>query len=128
MSEMVLRLPSSYVDVESDEMEYVDGGGYVTFRIGSGSLIIGALAAVGTALTYGKAVAVLAGLGITVATAIELGTAGTGTLIAGAFLITWSGIISTLAGFAVGAGVNSLKGKTFTTGNIPLVSSRTINI
>jgi precorrin isomerase len=26
MSEMVLRLPSIYVDVESDEMEYVDGG------------------------------------------------------------------------------------------------------
>ncbi|MBU3160890.1 hypothetical protein KPL37_14180 [Clostridium frigoris] len=26
MSEMTLRLPSSYVDVESDEMEYIDGG------------------------------------------------------------------------------------------------------
>jgi hypothetical protein len=26
MSEMILRLPSSYVDVERDEMEYVDGG------------------------------------------------------------------------------------------------------
>ncbi|MBZ9606707.1 hypothetical protein G9F73_002495 [Clostridium estertheticum] len=26
MSEMVLRLPSCYVDVERDEMEYVDGG------------------------------------------------------------------------------------------------------
>jgi len=30
MSEMVLRLPSSYVDVERDEMEYVDGGIGVT--------------------------------------------------------------------------------------------------
>lgn len=27
MSEMVLRMPSSFVDVERDEMEYVDGGG-----------------------------------------------------------------------------------------------------
>ncbi|MBU3092376.1 hypothetical protein KPL35_09820 [Clostridium sp. CF011] len=26
MSEMVLRMPSSYVEVERDEMEYVDGG------------------------------------------------------------------------------------------------------
>lgn len=26
MSEMVLRLPNSYIEVEMDEMEYVDGG------------------------------------------------------------------------------------------------------
>ncbi|MBZ9606722.1 hypothetical protein G9F73_002575 [Clostridium estertheticum] len=126
--EMTLKLPNNYVEVDKDEMEYVDGGGYATFKIGSGSLIIRALAAVGTSLKYGRAVAVLAGLGVTIATAVELGTAGMGTLIAGAFILTWGEIVPTLASFAVGAGINSLKGKTFTTGNIPLVSSRTINI
>lgn len=98
-----------------------------TFKIGSNSFIIGALAAVGGALTAAKATAVLAGLGIAIATAIELGTFGTGTLIAGAFLITWGGVIPTLVGFAVGYGINSLKGKTFSV-NIPLISSRTIPI
>lgn len=29
MSTMTLKMPKTYVDVESDEMEYVDGGWYV---------------------------------------------------------------------------------------------------
>jgi len=122
-----LQLPSSYVDVDRDEMEYVDGGGTITFKIGSNSFIIGALATVGTALTAAKVTTVLASLGIAIATAIELGTYGMGTLIAGAFLIKWGAVIPTLAGFAVGYGINSLKGKTFSV-NIPLISSCTIPI
>ena len=47
MSEMVLRMPSSYVDVESDEMEYIDGGGaFYSSVYGLGGLLLtmGALA------------------------------------------------------------------------------------
>ncbi|MNN34507.1 hypothetical protein D3C81_1483150 [compost metagenome] len=62
-----------------------------------------------------------------IAVAIELGTAGTGTLIAGAFLITFAGIIPTLASTAAAYGINSLKGKIFSA-NIPLVPSTTIYI
>lgn len=122
-----LQLPNNFTVVECCEMEYVDGGGTITFEIGANSFIIGALAAVGTSLTVAKATAVLAGLATTIAVAIELGTAGTGTLIAGAFLITFGGVIPTLAGFAVAYGVNSLKGKTFSA-NVPLVPSTTIYI
>jgi len=43
MSEMVLRLPSSYVCVESDEMEYIDGGGLGWLLEGAAGSILGAL-------------------------------------------------------------------------------------
>ena len=51
MSEMVLRLPSCYVDVESDEMEYIEGGGnYFTDM----ATLVGALSACsGTFIAYG---------------------------------------------------------------------------
>ena len=55
----------------------------------------------------------MAGAGVAIATSIELGTAGTGTLYAGAFLLAWSGVISCIAGAAVNYGINSLKGKTY---------------
>lgn len=108
-------------------MEYFDGGGTVTFKISSNSFIIGALSAVGGSLTIAKTTAVLAGLGVTIATAIELGTAGIGTLIAGAFLVAWGGIVPALAGFTVTYGINSLKGKTFSI-DVPLVSDCVIPI
>lgn len=113
MSEMVLNLPMNYVEVDKDEMEYVEGGGTLTLEIGSNSFIIGALSVVGGTLTTAKAIAVLAGLGVTIATAIELGTAGLGTLYAGAFLIGWGSVVPAIAAFAVSYGINSLKGKTF---------------
>lgn len=125
--EYKLQLPNNFVEIDREEMEYFDGGGTVTFKISSNSFIIGALSAVGGSLTIAKTTAVLAGLGVTIATAIELGTAGTGTLIAGAFLLAWGGIVPTLAGFAVTYGINSLKGKTFSI-DVPLVSDCVIPI
>jgi hypothetical protein len=32
MSEMTLRLPMNYVEVERDEMEYIDGGAWSSYR------------------------------------------------------------------------------------------------
>lgn len=55
----------------------------------------------------------LTAAGAAIATAVELGTAGTGTLYAGAFIIAWGAIVPTIAGAAVTYGINSLKGKTF---------------
>ena len=52
-------------------------------------------------------------IGVTIATSIELGTAGAGTLIAGAFILAWGGIVSTLVSAAVTYGIYSLRGKTF---------------
>jgi hypothetical protein len=43
MSEMVLRLPSSYVEIERDEMEYVDGGRLGWLLEGAAGSILGTL-------------------------------------------------------------------------------------
>lgn len=41
---MVLRLPSNYVEVESDEMEYIDGGGWLfELTLGVAGSILGGL-------------------------------------------------------------------------------------
>lgn len=41
MREMSLNLPSNYVDIESDEMEYIDGGGFFDESItGMGTLLL----------------------------------------------------------------------------------------
>ncbi|WP_297430724.1 hypothetical protein [Clostridium sp.] len=78
MSTMALQLPSSFVDVERDEMEYVDGGG----------LIIGTLTPAtqqkiltwGAATVAGAITAVIvdgtAGLGAIIAPFISAGIAG----------------------------------------------------
>jgi hypothetical protein len=73
MSEMVLRLPSCYVDIERDEMEYVDGGATSDryYSASTGSNWLG-----GQAATY---VAIATGYGY--AAAAGLVTAGIGTVI-----------------------------------------------
>jgi hypothetical protein len=126
-------MPSNYVVMNNEEMEYIDGGGNLSLQIRSNSFIIHALSAIGGALTVAKVGAVLAGLGIAIATAIELGTAGLGTaglgtLYAGAFLIAWGGVIPIIAGAAVTYGIQSLKGKTFNICNVPLVPDFTLKI
>lgn len=108
-----LVMPSSYVAMDEDEMMYTDGGGTFKVKIASNSFVIGALSMIGGTLTTAKVARVLGGIGITIATAIELGTAGMGTLVAGAFILAWGGITSTIAGFAVNYGINALKGKTY---------------
>lgn len=42
-----LQLPNSFVEVEKDEMEYVDGGGWIAWTLGN---TCGAAAAVGGAM------------------------------------------------------------------------------
>lgn len=73
------------------------------------------MSAVGGTLTVGKATAALSAATAAIVTAIELGTAGAGTLYAGAFILAAGAIIPTIAGAAVTYGINSLKGKTFST-------------
>lgn len=109
-----LVMPSNYVAMDEEEMMYTNGGGTFKVKVGSNSFVMGALAAIGGTLTTAKVVKVLGGIGITIATAIELGTAGLGTLFAGAFILAWGSITAALAGYAVNYGINACKGKTFT--------------
>lgn len=110
-----LLMPSNYELMDNEEMSYVEGGGTVnlSLTIGDSSFVIHALSAVGGALTVAKATAALAAAETAIATMIELGTAGTGTLYAGAFLIAFSSVIPVIASAAVTYGINGLKGKSF---------------
>lgn len=123
-----LVMPKNYSVMDEEEMTYVEGGGTIKIKIGKNSFIIGALAAVGGTLTTAKCIAVLGGLGVSIAAAIELGTAGLGTLYAGAFLLSWGTVASAIAGYAVTYGVNSLKGKTFTVCSAKFLPSKTFTI
>jgi hypothetical protein len=124
--EMSLRLPMEYVEVERDEMEYVDGAGTITITLTKGT-IQKAIGTISGTVTKFAVTAALDALGASIATAVELGTAGAGTLVVGAFLIAWGGMASALAGSIVGAVV----GHTYTGGsqsasfNVPLVPSHT---
>ena len=59
---------------------------------------------------------------------IELGTAGMGTLYVGAFLLAWGGLATTIASFAVGYGINALKGKTFKVASGKHIADFTLSI
>jgi hypothetical protein len=53
--EMTLRMPSNYVEIARDEMEYVDGGdGFITFHVSksviNAAIGVGASAAISAAL------------------------------------------------------------------------------
>lgn len=37
MSTMTLQMPMSYVDVDREEMQYVDGGGWIAWTLGASS-------------------------------------------------------------------------------------------
>lgn len=106
-----LVMPQNYALLNEEEMTYVEGGGTFSVEIGDNSFVMTALASISGTLTTAKVTAVLGSVGVAIATAIELGTAGTGTLIAGAFILAWGGIVSSIAGIAVTYGLNSLKGK-----------------
>ncbi len=124
----VLVMPSNYAIMNNEEMTYVDGGGTLKIKIKQNSFIISCLQAVGSSLTFAKATAALAAAGVAIATAIELGTAGTGTLYAGAFLLAWGGVIPVIAGAAVSYGIGSLRGKTFTVCSHKWLPNKTFNI
>ena len=110
-----LVMPSSYALMDEDEMSYVEGGGTVslTLKIGSNSFVIHALSAISGALTVAKCTKALTACELAIAGAIELGTAGTGSLYAGAFLLCCSSVIPSIAYAAVTYGIQGLKGKTF---------------
>jgi len=50
---MTLKLPVNYVDIDREEMEYVDGGGTVGFRVHLASWILGIGALAGGAYVAG---------------------------------------------------------------------------
>lgn len=110
-----LVMPSSYAMMEEEEMVYVEGGGKISLglKIGKNSFVIHALSAVGSALTIAKCTAALTACSVAIATAIELGTAGMGTLYAGAFLIGFRTVIPYIASAAVTYGLQGLKGRKF---------------
>jgi len=123
-----LVMPSNYVVMDSNEMEYLEGGGTLTLAISNKSMIIAMLSAVGGALTVAKATAVLSAATTAISTAIFLGSAGTLTLYAGAFLLAFESVIPVIAGAAVKYGIDSLKGKTFDLVSIPGVPNFTVSI
>lgn len=59
MSTMILKLPVNYVDIDREEMEYVDGGWTVCSVDTAGSWIDGAIIAASWAMGLGSAVSVL---------------------------------------------------------------------
>ncbi len=123
-----LQLPMRFVEVDREEMEYVDGGGTFRIQISSNSFIISMLATSGGYLTIGGAKAILGAATTAIAGAIVAGTAGLGSILAGIFMLNCAGFISTLAGAAVSYGVNSLKGRTFTVGTGDRMPNYTLRI
>lgn len=123
-----LVMPSSYAMMEEEEMCYFSGGGTFCVKVGRNSFVISALSALGAGASKAAMTAVLDAIGISIATSIELGTAGMGTLVAGAFILTWGGIASTLASCAVSYGINSLKGKKFKIISGKYIPTRTFTI
>ncbi|CDZ24867.1 putative membrane protein [[Clostridium] cellulosi] len=100
--EAVLSLPINAIALDNEEMEYVDGGG--TVKITLSKQFIGSLIAeVGVA---GLTIA-LDAVGDSIATAIELGTAGSATLAVGAFIIFWNSAVGTAAKFIAGYVIGS---------------------
>lgn len=75
------------------------------------------LIVLGGNFTKAAATVALDAIGVAIASSIELGTAGLGTLFAGAFLLAWGGVASTIAGVAATYGINALKGRTFSVSN-----------
>lgn len=106
-----LEMPSNYALMCEEEMTYVEGGGTVTITIKK-STIQGVIGTISGAASGWAINAALDSLAIPIATAIELGTAGAGTLAVGAFLIAWhgaaAGIASGIAGSIVGTGVSKI--------------------
>lgn len=109
-------------------MTYVEGGGTAYVQVKSNSYVIKALAALGGGATRWAMTAALNAIGVSIATAIELGTAGAGTLVAGAFILSWGGVVSCLVGAAVSYGICSLQGKKFKIASGWWCPNKTFNI
>ena len=84
MSEMVLTLPSNYVDIDRDQMEYVEGGG--TFSVTFTNSFLSGCAAAFVGGGAGAVAAVvassLAAQGVIIGGIVTAATAGTGVWIA----------------------------------------------
>jgi hypothetical protein len=108
-----LVMPNNYAVVNEEEMTYVEGGGTFYIQIGKKSPIITALGVAANIKTRAAVLAKLEAMGVAIAGAIEVGTAGLGSLYAGAFILSWSSVASTIAGMVVEKGINAIKGKKF---------------
>lgn len=90
MSAFALQLPNSYVEIDNDEMEYVDGGAWNSFRgtdaineieniaavafgLGTASYNIAKSAIAGASTGVAVAVAIAVGMGISMAAAAATG-------------------------------------------------------
>lgn len=123
-----LVMPTSYAVMDNEEMTYVEGGGTFKVKVGKNSFVMTALSALGAGASKAAMTAALDAIGVSIAASIELGTAGAGTLVAGAFILAWGGIVSTLVSTAVAYGINSLKGKTFTIASGKAIPNMTFTI
>jgi hypothetical protein len=91
--EYALQLPNSYVDIDSDEMEYIDGG----YTLWQKALVASAIVAAGVglvvALSYGQIYLAAKIMKITFANAVKkLTIKGVATIVAGSLTIS-SGIV-----------------------------------
>jgi len=111
-----LTMPANYVVMDEDEMCYVDGGGTITITLTKGTIqgCIGTISGVASASAIQGA---LDALGGTIATAVELGTAGAGTLAVGAFLLAWNGMAAGLATTIASSVIGNGAGKLYRGGN-----------
>lgn len=97
-----LQLPNSFVDVDREEMEYVEGGGTVKLTLTYGTIaFLVAKVGVGWGLR-----AALSGLNASIGCAIVFGTAGWGTLFAAVGLAAFQAAIPWVAGAIARSAVN----------------------
>lgn len=110
-----LVMPINYAVMDEEEMTYVEGGGTFSITLKKDT-ICWAIAAISGVATKAALKAIFAGMMTGIAVAIELGTAGWGTLLAG--LVLYYG--SSVAAAGAAAIVKNIAGKIYTGGDIKL--------
>ena len=111
-----LVMPSNYAVMDEDDMMYVDGGGTLTITLKKSTIqaAIGAIAGIASGIAI---TAALDSVGIRIAAAIEVGTAGAATLAVGAFLVAWHGWAAGIAAGIATTIIGSGAGKLYTGGD-----------
>ena len=97
MSEMVLRMPSSYVDVEREEMEYIDGGFTAWQKALVATAVVAAGAGLVVACSYGQIWVIASIMKVTFAAAVNsLGITGVATIVGATFGVSTGLIVLAL--------------------------------
>ena len=109
-----LVMPSSYAMMDEEEMTYLEGGAKLIISVAKDSFTMLCLTSLASWAGYKATTAALLAVGTTIATSIELGTAGMGTLIAGAFILALYAFAPKLVSLAITYGAQKTYGQKIT--------------